>query len=83
MNKANEVLLDGLIELVAENGEPPLEAAKRMVQEARRYRWLKAQAIEGDWGHHFGWKLHIDIKGAPSLETLDQAIDAAVIEGND
>lgn len=48
MHPANEKLLDALIELVAESGEPPLEAAERMVKDAKRYRWLR------DYGHsHF------------------------------
>ena len=42
MHPANEVLLDALIAIVAENGEPPLDMAKQMVQDAKRYRWMKA-----------------------------------------
>lgn len=45
-------------------------------KDAARYRKLRAQAVEGDWGALSGWKLHVDIKGAPSIENIDDAIDA-------
>lgn len=41
MHPANERLLDALIELIAEDGSPPLEAADRIVKDAKRYRWLR------------------------------------------
>jgi hypothetical protein len=47
-----------------------------LLKDAERYRWLKDQAQAGDWGHHYGWKLHLDIKGALSLESFDEALDA-------
>lgn len=43
-------------------------------QDAERYRWLAKGADEGDGG----WLIEVFVDGAPSLETLDAAIDAAM-----
>lgn len=53
-----------------------LGKANADAKDAERYRWLESQAVSGDWGHHYGWKLHLDVKGAPSLETFGDCIDA-------
>lgn len=55
----------------------PANTLKQLMADAARYRWIAEQATAGDWGHHFGWILHLEIKGAPSIESLDDAIDAA------
>lgn len=54
----------------------PPEGGERWVKDAARYRKLVSQAVEGDWGCHTGWRLNVDIKGAPSIENIDDAIDA-------
>lgn len=79
MNEANEVLLDALIALVAENGEPPLEAARRMVQDAKRYRFLQRTTC----GNTAGGK-GSDEECYLSLnpKDMDAAIDAALIDGS-
>ena len=45
-----------------------------LLKDAARYRWLKAHFIEYD----NRWAIHETVWGAPSLETLDAAIDAAM-----
>ena len=41
---------------------------------AKRYEWLKSRFDE----LRDGWALEVCVEGAPSLETLDDAIDAAI-----
>jgi hypothetical protein len=51
-------------------------ASALLIKDAARYRKLVSQAVEGDWGQHSGWRLQVDIKGAPSMDSIDDAIDA-------
>lgn len=87
MNPANEALLDGLIELVAQNGEPPLEAARRMVADAKRYRFLRDELVEWkpayyDGGQRIcsGKKGRFDLLWPHDESNLDAAIDTAMQE---
>jgi hypothetical protein len=48
--------------------------AKSVVKDAERYRWLAAQTAE----EYDGWWIDVHIKGAKSLETMEEAIDAAM-----
>ena len=41
--------------------------------DAERYRWLRGGFEET----RFGWRIDLGIRGAPSLESLDDCIDAA------
>jgi hypothetical protein len=55
-----------------------MEAERVLQADAERYRWLAGMFEE----RRDGWWLDATkIDGAPSLETLDDAIDAAIGEG--
>lgn len=54
------------------------EVLRMLIADSRRYRWLAASAVAGDWGSFCGWKIDVGVAGAASIETLEQAIDAAM-----
>lgn len=87
MHPVNEKLLDALIELVAESGEPPLEAAERMVKDAKRYRaCLRAKAFPARLGSPLnkdgGYVTWVFVCGGKEYygASENEAIDAALIE---
>jgi len=49
------------------------ERADANEKDAERYRWIVATATE----HYDGWAIKVVVRGAPSIETIHAAIDAA------
>jgi hypothetical protein len=59
----------------------PIDLMEEWRKDSERYRWLVKRAAAGDWGGFCGWRIVADIPGAESLETLEEAIDAAIKRG--
>lgn len=57
------------------------EVLRMLMADSKRYRWIASKAVSGDWGYLYGWKIELQIKGAPSIETLEQAINDYIEAG--
>lgn len=72
----NDELLDALIQIVAPNGEPPLEGAIALRRDAGRYRWLREHSCQHDSAGNTAesWSTHSD----PT--SLDRAVDESLLQ---